>query len=104
MIALVASLLIAVYALGPDLVARWMLGFVVPRKNLTQSKSEEITRGILWSLLPLTLAWLLRHSGPLSLNQSSKVDLQTFFSGLYSESYFKDHQDKFFSSAGSFIY
>ena len=103
MIALVATLLVAVYVLGPDLVARWILGFVVPRKNIVQTKSEEITRGVLWAILPFSLAWLLRHVGPQSLASGSKLDLQTFFSGLYSEAFFSQHRQEFFSAADAFI-
>lgn len=102
MIALVVSLLVAVYVLGPDLVSRWILGFVAPRKNLAQTRSEEVARGVLWSIIPLAIAWALRHVGPLSLAPNSRVDLQTFFSGLYSESFFDQHRQDFFASANSF--
>lgn len=103
MIALVLTLLVAVYVLGPDLIARWILGFVAPRKNLVQSRSEEVAHGVLWSIIPLAIAWMLRHVGPFSLPSNSRGDLQTFFSGLYSQSYFDQHRQEFFSSAGSFI-
>ena len=102
MIALVATLLLAAYALGPDLLSRWILGFVVPRKSLILSKSEEITRGILWSLGPACTAWSLRHIGPFSFPSNAKIDLQTFFSSLYSESFFNQHSSEFFASAASF--
>jgi hypothetical protein len=102
-IALVATLLVAFYVLGPDLIARWVLGFIVPRKNLVQTKSEEIARGVVWAILPFSLAWSLRHVGPLSMPINSKMDLQVFFSGLYSESYFNAHRQEFFSAANSFI-
>lgn len=104
MIALVVSLLVAVYVLGPDLVSRWILGFVAPRKSLVQTRSEEVARGFLWSIIPFVVALMLRHVGPLSLAPNSKVDLQTFFSGLYSESFFDQHRQEFFASANSFIY
>jgi hypothetical protein len=103
-IALVFTLLVAVYILGPDLVARWILGFVAPRKNLVLSRSEEVAHGFLWSIVPLTIAWMLRHVGPYSLAPGSSVDLQTFFSGLYSESYFEQNRQAFFSSAITFIH
>jgi hypothetical protein len=102
LIALVATLLIAAYVLGPDLTARWVLSFVVPRKNLTLSKSEEITRGVLWSIVPFGLAWGMRHWGPFSLPANARIDLQTFFSGLYSETFFNQHSADFFAAAGSF--
>lgn len=102
MIAFVATLLVAVYVLGPDLLARWILGFVVPRKSLVLSKSEEITRGIMWSIVPFALAWWLRHWGPWALPANAKIDLQLFFSGLYSESFFDQHRTEFFTAADSF--
>ena len=103
MIALVATLLGAVYILGPDLLARWVLGFSVPRKNLALTKSEEITRGIMWSVGPLILAWWLRHWGFYSFPAKARLDLQVFFSGLYSESYFNAHQSEFFAASASFL-
>ncbi len=102
MIALVATFLVAVYVLGPDLLARWILSFVVPRKSLVLSKSEEITRGILWSIVPFLLAWALRHSGPLAFLSGTKLDLQLFFSCLYSEAYFNQNRDAFFGAAETF--
>jgi hypothetical protein len=101
-LALIVSVLFGLYALGPDLVARWVLGFVVPRKNIVQSKSEEITRGILWAAIPLLIVWSTRHWGPLHVPDVSKPDLQVLFSGLYSESYFKEHSAPFFLVAGAF--
>jgi hypothetical protein len=99
----VCTFLVATYILGPDLFAGWILGFVVQRKNLSQSRSEQITRGILWSIVPLSLAWSVRHFGPLALPQNSKIDMQMFFSGLYSESFFNIHQTDFYVASGSFI-
>ena len=103
MIALVSTLLIAAYILGPDLFARWLLGFVVQRKNIVQTKSEEITRGILWAIVPLTIAWFLRHTGPFAVAPGSRFDAQTFFSGIYSEAYFSVNREQFFAAAGSFL-
>lgn len=104
MIALLATLLVALYVLGPDLVARWLLGFVVPRKNIVQTKSEEITRGALWAIVPFTLAWSLRQIGPLAVGSGLKLDLQTLYSGLYSEAFFGQHRTEFFSAVGSFYW
>ena len=103
MIALVATFLIAIYVLGPDLIARWILGFVVPRKNLVLTKSEEILRGMMWSIVPFLLAWWLRHWGPFALPPNAKIDLQVFFSGLYSESFYNEHRADFFSAASAFF-
>lgn len=79
-----------------------MLDFVVPRKNLAQSKGEEILRGILWSIIPLWLAWLVRHVGPYSLQPNAKLDLQLFFSGIESDSFFNTNRAAFFAAADSF--
>ncbi|MFP5249404.1 MAG: hypothetical protein ACLGP3_06225, partial [Acidobacteriota bacterium] len=103
MIALVATLLVAIYILGPDLLARWVLGFVVPRKTLALTKSEEITRGFMWAIVPLLMAWWLRHLGWYSFPHNAKIDLQVFFSGLYSETYFNSHQAQFFAASTSFL-
>lgn len=94
--------MLAAYVLGPDLLARWILSFVVPRKNLVLSKSEEITRGILWSIVPFWMAWSLRHWGPFAFPPNAKLDLQLFFSALYSEAFFNQHRAEFFAAAGSF--
>ena len=104
MIALISTFLVAAYFLGPDLFSRWILGFVVQRRNITQSKSEEITRGVMWAIIPLFAAWVLRHVGPLALPPNSRIDIQMFFSGLYSDSFFKEHQQDFFAAAGSFLW
>lgn len=53
-------------------------------------------------MIPFILAWNLRHFGPFALPANAKLDLQVFFSSLYSESYFNEHRADFFSSAGSF--
>lgn len=104
MLALVVSFLVAVYLFGPDLVSRWILGFVVPRKNLVQSKGEEVTRAVLWAALPLTVAiiWAV-GTGALS-KCGHTADLETVFSGLYSEKFFQDHRNEFFISLRSFFW
>jgi hypothetical protein len=103
-LALVVSSLVAVYLFGPDLISRWILGFVVPRKNLVQSKGEEITRAVLWAALPLAVAiiWAV-GTGALS-KCGHTVDLETVFSGLYSEKFFQDHHCAFFISLRSFFW
>ena len=102
MLALLLSTLIAIYLLGPDLVSRSILSFQVPRRNIIQSRGEEIVRAILIAVVPLAiaLAWTLvngsfRHEGKLS-------DLATVFSGLYSDKFFEAHQPAFFRSLRAF--
>lgn len=57
----------------------------------------------MWSIIPLLIAWWLRHLGPLSLPPNAKLDLQVFFSGLYSESFFNAHRAEFFAAFASFL-
>ena len=104
MLALVVSFLIAVYLLGPNLVARFILGFIVPRKNLVQSRWEEFTRAVLWAAIPLaiTVLWAVKTGALAKVGQIS--DLETVFSGLYSERYFEAHRAEFFSSLRSFFW
>ncbi len=103
MLALLVSFLVAVYVLGPDLISRWVLGFVVPRKNLVQSRGEEITRAILWAAIPLVAAvWWASWTGALARN-GSVTDVETVFSGLESETFFRDHRPEFFSSLNAFL-
>ncbi|HEY0264200.1 MAG TPA: hypothetical protein VGC07_06735 [Granulicella sp.] len=101
MLTLVVTSLVAVYLLGPDLISRWILGFVVPRKNLIRSRGEEVTRAVLWAAVPLAIAvfWasvtgVLAHEGRLG-------DLRIVFSGLYDERFFEAHQNEFFVSLKS---
>jgi len=103
-LALVVSFLVAVYLLGPNLVARFILGFIVPRKNLVQSRWEEFTRAVLWAAIPLVIAvlWAVKTGAIAKVGQVA--DLETVFSGLYSERYFGAHRAEFFSSLRSFFW
>lgn len=99
MLALVVTLLFALYLLGPDLLARWVLGFVVQRKSLIQSRSEEITRAIIWAVFPLIGAYIwATYFGHLWLC-GGKQDLEIFFSGIYSASFFQQNRISFFDAA-----
>jgi len=102
-LALLVSFLVAVYVLGPDLISRWVLGFVVPRKNLVQSRGEEITRAILWAAIPLAAAiFWVRGTGALG-RYGHLSDIETVFSGLQSDAFFRDHRPEFFTSLGAFF-
>jgi len=103
-LALVVSFLVAVYLLGPDLISRWILGFVVPRKNIVQSRWEEFTRAVLWAAIPLAVAifWAMAAGAFRSAGHLS--DLEMVFSGLYSERYFDAHNVEFFSSLRTFFW
>ena len=104
MLALVVSFLVAVYLLGPDLVSRWILGFVVPRKNLVQSRWEEFTRAVLWAAIPLAVAIFWAISAGVFRRAGHLADLEMVFSGLYSERYFDAYSVDFFSSLRAFFW
>jgi hypothetical protein len=95
---LVLSLTAAVFLLGPELVSRWVFGFAVERRNLTQTRAEEVTRALIWASVPwsVTLLWLwLEHGAHLP---ATSGDWRTLFSGLYSEKFYQEHTQEFFSS------
>jgi hypothetical protein len=99
MLAITVSLLTAIYLLGPDLVSRFILGFVVPRRIIQQSKGEEIGRAVLTAVIPLSLAilWTSWHHG--LIWNDIKPDVKTVFSGLYSEKIFENDREGFFRAA-----
>jgi hypothetical protein len=101
MLAITVSLLTAIYLLGPDLVSRFILGFVVPRRIIQQSKGEEIARAVLTAAIPLSLAimWTVWHHAVTW--QDIKPDFKTVFSGLYSEKLFDCDPEGFFKAARS---
>lgn len=98
MIAVAVSFLLALYVLGPDAVSRFLLGFTVPRRAVLLTKSEEISRALVWAVSCLGLAFLWgRWSGAFA--QAWRPDaLRIFFSGLYSETFFRSNQAAWFAS------
>ncbi len=104
MIALLFSVLLALYLLGPDLLARWLLGFVVPRKAVVQSRSEEITRAAIWAAFPLLIALSVTKSHGIFSRYGGTATLKTFFAGLYSEAVFRNDPDRWFRSASSMLH
>lgn len=98
MLALLVSALVALYLLGPDLVSRWILSLQVPRRNVIQSRGEEVTRAILLAVVPLSIAILWAYATGALHRAGRFTDLQTVFSGLYSEHAFEANQAAFFAS------
>ncbi len=58
MLTLAVTFLVALYLLGPDLVSRWIIGFVAPRRSVPVNRGEQITRAVLWAAIPLLAASL----------------------------------------------
>lgn len=98
------AFLLAAYALGPMLVARWFLSRVVPLKSLAQSRSEQISQGIFWAIVPGWVAYFARHWGPCALPPNSKVDVFNIFSALSSETYFDKHQPELYEAFSAFLW
>lgn len=104
MLAISLSVLFALYILGPDQVSRFILGFTIPRRNVTLTRSEEIVRAVVWSLLTVFPAycWTVRWGTASRL--WSKTDAKSCFAGLYSEEYFRNHQQAWFDSLHSLLW
>lgn len=103
MLALLVSTLVALYLLGPELVSRWVLAFAVPRRNVVQSRGEEITRAVLWAAVPLVaaVAWAAASG---ALHRFGDIpDLEIVFSGLYSDKFFEANRSEFFLSLHAFL-
>lgn len=104
MLPLLLTVLLAVYILGPGLLSRWVLSFLVPQRAVIQGRSEEIARAFLWSLLPLWLAWeWAKHLGRLSLCGGRK-EIATVYSGMVSDAFFNAHRADFFNSVTAFLW
>lgn len=98
MIAVAVSLLFALYVLGPDALSRFVLGLTLPRRNVILSKSEEVSRALIWAVASFGLAYLWsRSTGALSAVWHP-ASLRTCFSGLYSERFFEENRASWFAS------
>lgn len=104
MLALLVSLLIAVYLLGPNLIARWAADLVVFRKTRAESHAEEVARSVIAAAIPLVLAvaWA-RWSGAL-WRSGTQTDVETVFSALQSDNFFQLHHAEFFTSLYRFFW
>ena len=99
MLALTLTLITAVYILGPELISRYILGFVVPRRTIQQTSSEEISRAIVTATVPfvLAVAWVtLRH---VVVWGDVKSNTQIYLAAILSEKFFDEHTSQFFQSA-----
>jgi hypothetical protein len=103
-LALLVSLLIAVYLLGPNLIARWAADLVVFRKTRAESRAEEVARSIIGAAIPLVLAVLwARWTGSL-WRSGTQADVETVFSALESDNFFQQHHAQFFTSLYAFFW
>lgn len=102
MVALIASVLLALYVFVPYILFHRFCSLFIRLKKLQRTKTEEIAFGILLAVLPFVLTLLLCWSGwingsvapfPLVDSPQQKAgDYQTVFAAAYSENFFKEHQ------------
>ncbi|HKO18022.1 MAG TPA: hypothetical protein VJU82_03965 [Acidobacteriaceae bacterium] len=98
MLAVSLTFLAAAFILGPELLSRWVLGIVVPQRSLSQNRGEQITRAIVWAMVPLGIVvlWVrLRHVLGM---WGGWYDFEVAASGLYSGAYFDAHRAEFYRS------
>lgn len=98
MLAIAVTVALAAYVFGPNALFRFLLDTVVPRRAVALSKSEEVYRAFLISgaclLCALLWAWTSGTLGHLW----NPEELRTFFSGIYSEDYFRQNRGQWFHS------
>lgn len=104
MLALLVSFLIAVYLLGPNLIARWAADLVVFRKTRAESHAEEIARSVIAAAIPLVLAVAWARGAGALWHSGTQADVETVFSSLQSDSFFQQHHAQFFTSLYAFFW
>lgn len=104
MLALLVSFLIAVYLLGPNLIARWAADLVVFRKTRSESHAEEVARSILAAAIPLLLAIVWAQWRGALWARGTQSDVEIVFSALESDNFFQTHHAQFFSSLYAFFW
>ena len=104
MLALLVSFLIAVYLLGPNLIARWAADLVVFRKTRAESHAEEVARSIISAAIPLVIAVVWARSTGALWSTGSQADVETVFSALQSDNFFQQHHAQFFTSLYAFFW
>jgi hypothetical protein len=97
-LALLITLFVALYILGPDLVSRWIVSLFAPLRVQTRSKSEEIFNALVRGLLPFLLAvWITRHVLGIRLNGNGR-QLWDLFWDLNDEKTAGTSRDALFTS------
>jgi hypothetical protein len=103
MIALLASALLGLYILIPDLLFRRVTSWFTPLKKFQRTKIEEVVFGIFVAALPICATWILSTSfwfvghHPFALDEGKEArmaDYRTLILAADSDSYFKENADK----------
>jgi hypothetical protein len=97
-LAVCLTFLAAAFILGPELLSRWVLGIVVPQRSLSQNRGEQVTRAVVWALVPLAVAVLWVRVRHVLGMWGGWADVEVAASGLYSGTYFDAHRAEFYRS------
>lgn len=101
MIALAASILVALYLLIPSSLFRLFFGLKVPLRNFERTRSEEILQGLLSTVLPIIVALAIVSSIP-AIHRTARIpDYKLVFGALYSEEIFRNCGDAFWAALKS---
>lgn len=98
MIAVAVSLVFALYILGPDAFSRFVVGLTVPRRAVILTRSEEVSRALIWAAISFFFAYVWCRAGGTWAEVWRPGALRLCFAGLYSEAFFRAHQDAWFGS------
>ncbi len=98
MIAVAVSVLFALYVVGPDAFSRFVVGLTVPRRAVVLTRSEEISRALVWATVSFLLAYLWCRIEGVWSGIWRPGAFRTCFSGIYSEHFFEAHQELWFAS------
>ena len=101
MLALVLTLILALYILGPDVFSRLIVSLFAPARVRNRNRSEEIARAVVISAIPVTIAYLVAHFCFHHFNNTTI--LKDFLLGLYGDKSLEDHSDAFFAAAAAVI-
>jgi hypothetical protein len=105
-IALCASLVLALYLVIPSLLFRALSRFFIPLRIVAGTPTQEVARAFLTAAMPFLLAWAAIHQLPAGVvgmplqAQATGQDYKLVASCLYSEQTFRDSKQAFWDSFG----
>jgi hypothetical protein len=96
-LALVLTLILALYVLGPDLFSRVVVSWFAPARPRIRNRGEEVARAVLISAIPVGITYVVEHCW---LNHfTNRNVLRDFLYGLYGETSLAGHADAFIAAA-----
>lgn len=107
MIALAASVVLALYLIVPSFIFRFVFGIFVPLRIFVRSRSEEFYRAVVTALIPLLLAWGFAWTVPFlrsypfevqGMDETRRADYKLVAASFYSEQVFVNHRDEFWTA------